>query len=116
MPAPRALATTELVDNLSRGEPMDPVVPPPLNAEMWPSIGEAYVFVLPSYQWLLARYEAADNRLSTLVTWLSTLTLGMPVLGRALREDVSFRALPFRLAIALFAIAAAVGIVGRTTG
>jgi hypothetical protein len=58
----------------------------------WPSIGEAYTFVVPSYTWLLSRLEAADNRLTALLTVLTTLTLGVPVFARAVRPDIAFRA------------------------
>jgi hypothetical protein len=49
----------------------------------WPSVETAYHFVLPSYQMMVSRFDAADTRLTALLTMTSSLTLGAPILARA---------------------------------
>ena len=88
----------------------------PETLEAWPAITEAYAFVLPSYQWLLARFEAADNRLNALLTLLATLTLGAPVFAGTVRPGISFIAPTFRTAIFLFIVASFIGVIGRVAG
>src|ERR1051325_8587555 len=82
----------------------------------FPAIDDAFTFVVPSYQWLMQRFEAADNRLTALLALLATLTLGAPVFGRAVRPTIAFDSFWFLLAMLCFAIASGVGVAGRAHG
>jgi hypothetical protein len=84
--------------------------------EQYPAVDRAYEFVQPSYQLLAQRFESADTRLVNMATIACTLMLGLPVLGRAMRPDLSFAALPFVLAVASLTAASTLGIVGRLRG
>jgi hypothetical protein len=75
-------------------------------AEHWPGVQPAQVFVLPSYQWMVARFEAADSRIQTLVTFVTTVTFAVPTLARALRPD-----LPLNSGWVVGAVAAGVSVV-----
>jgi hypothetical protein len=50
-----------------------------INEEEWPGVRAAYDFVIPSYALLISRFEAADTRLTTLLTLTASLTLGGPL-------------------------------------
>lgn len=87
-----------------------------VTVDQFPAVDAAYAFVLPSYQMLAMRFEAADTRLTTLLTLTVSLTLGAPVFARALRPDIVFSALPFIGALILAIIAVLIGIVSRVSG
>ena len=53
----------------------------------WPGVNVAFEFVLPSYQWMLARFEAADTRIQTMTVFAATVMLGVPVLAPAQRVN-----------------------------
>ncbi len=77
----------------------------------WPGVEEAYAFVLPSYQWMVTRLEAADSRIQTLLAFIATVSLAMPtLLGASLDQ------LAVRWALALGALAIVVGLVSRLLG
>jgi hypothetical protein len=95
---------------------MDPAHLPDDDKQRWPAVDDAYAFVLPSYQLLVSRFEAADTRLSALLTLGATLTLGAPVVGRAVHPDISFRNPLFVIGMSLFIAAAVVGMSGRVVG
>jgi hypothetical protein len=85
-------------------------------SEMFPAVGAAYDFVLPSYTFLAARFEAADNRLTTLLTLTATLSLGAPILAGSIRKDISFISVWFLAAMVSFLASVIVGLVGRVSG
>lgn len=76
----------------------------------------AYDFVLPSYQWALARFEAGNTRLQTMLTIVASTSLAVPAVASALNETLSFTDKWFLLAGAVFLVAMAVGVYGRHTG
>jgi hypothetical protein len=82
----------------------------------WPGVHRAYDFVMPSYQMLMSRFEAADNRLTAMLALASTLTLGAPLLAKSLNPNVSFNSAWFRLGVGLFIVLVIVGLVGRSRG
>jgi hypothetical protein len=82
----------------------------------WPAVALAYEFVIPSYQLLAGRFEAADTRISAGLTIASTVTLGTPLFAKAVRPDVSFESPPFVLAIVAFVFVASIGLIGRVRG
>ena len=84
--------------------------------EQFPAVEVAYDFVVPSYQLMTSRFEAADTRLTTLLTIVSSLALGVPLFTQSVNENISYASPLFILAM-VFAIAAAViGVVGRVRG
>ena len=54
-----------------------------VNPEEYPSVGLAYGFVQPSYQLLVSRFEAADTRLTALLTVVIGVTTAVPVFAKA---------------------------------
>jgi hypothetical protein len=47
----------------------------------WPGVEEAYDFVLPSYQWAITRFEAADSRIQALQVFIVTITIAVTTIG-----------------------------------
>jgi hypothetical protein len=91
-------------------------VPPRTPKDDWPAVDRAYDFVLPSYQWLLTRFEAADTRLTTLINLATSLTLAVPLFAKAIRPEISFTSRWFLGGILLFVLAVVAGLVGRLRG
>jgi hypothetical protein len=82
----------------------------------WPSVSAAYDFVIPSYTLLVSRFEAADTRLTNLLTFGATITLGAPIFAKAVQPAISFRSSWFILAMAAFLLSASIGLVARVCG
>ena len=81
----------------------------------WPSTDAAFAFVLPSYQFLLSRLEAADNRLTLLLSTLCAVALGAPAF--AVRFDrLSFGSPWFVLGELLYLAAMWYGLLQRIKG
>jgi hypothetical protein len=89
---------------------------PPKDEDLYPGVEHAYAFVLPSYQLLVGRFEAADNRLTAFLTLASTLTLAAPVFAKSIRPEISFRSMWFVIGVSCFLAATVVGIAGRLYG
>jgi hypothetical protein len=82
----------------------------------WPAVEAAQVFVLPSYQWAIARVDAVDSRIQALMTFVATVTLGIPTLSRAFASAISFKT-PWIIVAVVIAIAVVTdGMLGRTRG
>ena len=82
----------------------------------WPSVDAAYGFVLPSYQLLAGRFEAADHRLTSLLSIASGLTLAAPILAKAVAPEITFTSRLFIGGLSLFAVIVVLGLVGRIIG
>jgi hypothetical protein len=80
------------------------------------AVDAAYTFVVPSYQLLTSRFEAADNRLTHLLTLALSLALGAPTLAKAIRPELPLLAPLFIGALTLAAACVVLGIVGRVSG
>jgi hypothetical protein len=87
-----------------------------LPENQWPAVEVAYDFVMPSYQLLVARFESADTRLTTLLTFASTITLAVPIFGKNVQPDIVFGTASFLCGMGFFVLAAVLGIIGRVTG
>ena len=85
-------------------------------AATYPGIKHAYEFVVPSYQWMVARFESTAGRLQALQTAAVAIALGVPTVGKAIRPDISFSAAPFISAALLAALVLLLAGVGRTYG
>jgi hypothetical protein len=97
-------------------EPEAAVPAPPSEENQWPAVEAAFAFVIPSYQMLVSRFEAADGRLTTLLATAASLTGAAPVLGRAVRPDLSASSGWFVAGLALFAVIVVLGVAGRISG
>ena len=82
----------------------------------WPSIEHAYGLVLPSYQWTLSRFEAADSRIQTLQTFIVSVTFGFVAVLKAISDDLQFNSGLFVTAMIFALLALAAGLVGRSLG
>jgi hypothetical protein len=99
--------------------PSDPhdAVPPGESSGTGPIVSIAHELVEASYTWCLTRYEAVDNRLGALVTLASTVTLGIPILGRGvLGEKAELRGQIFWAAITAGGLAMLIAVIGRACG
>src|SRR5437660_1283893 len=81
--------------------------------EKWPGVEAAYDFVIPSYNFLVNRFEAADTRLTMLLTFGATITLGAPILGKAVQPASNFASAWFLLALASFMVSVVIGLIAR---
>lgn len=86
-----------------------------INPDDFPGVKEAFAFVLPSYQMLLSRYEAADNRLNTLLTTAFAVMAAGPVVGRAIDPNIAVDRW-FWASLSSFVLAVAVGLWARLSG
>jgi hypothetical protein len=82
----------------------------------WPAVETAYDFVVPSYQLLVSRFEAADTRLTSLLTLVATFALGAPVFAKNVRESLAFDSSWFIFAMLCAVLAIACGVWGRMYG
>jgi hypothetical protein len=82
----------------------------------WPGATLAYDFVLPSYQWAIARYEAVDSRIQTLQAFIVTVTLGLPTLANLIGKNISFASWWFIIACSFAIMAVTIGLIGRARG
>lgn len=82
----------------------------------WPAIDAAYSFVLPSYQMLTGRFEAADRHISSLLTIASSLTFAGPILARSIRPEISFTSPWFVCALVVFGMIVLCGLYARMKG
>ena len=88
----------------------------PVDENQYPAIEAAYAMVVPSYQMMAGRFEAADNRLSALVTLATQVTLGVPIFGKAIRPNIEFGSPLLVIAVGLFAVSAVGGVLARSWG
>ena len=82
----------------------------------WPGVAPAQAYVLPSYQWMVARYEAADSRIQSLLTFVATVTFAVPTLSRAIRPEIPLRSRWFICAVGIAVLVAGIGLYARLTG
>jgi hypothetical protein len=86
------------------------------NPDDYPGVEAAQMFIVPSYQWMLSRLEAADSRINTLLTFIATTTFGVPTLAQAVWPEIPLDApwLIVALLLALFIVG--FGLRARTKG
>jgi hypothetical protein len=82
----------------------------------YPAVDTAFDFVLPSYQFMLSRFESADTRLTALLTFTSTITLAVPLFAKNLNPTIDFHSPLFLLGVGAFLVGATAGVVGRSIG
>ncbi len=87
-------------------------------AAEYPGIKFAYEFVLPSYTMMINRFEAADSRLTWLLTLSSTLTLAVPTILKAAGPERTFHfeSYWFLAGMVLVGLSVSVGVIARVFG
>jgi hypothetical protein len=89
---------------------------PVFDESAYPSVELAYQFVIPSYQMLASRFEAADGRLTSLLTMASSLTLAAPIFAKSVHPSIAFNSGWFIAGMVCFCLAVVAGLVGRLRG
>jgi len=84
--------------------------------EIYPAVELAYQFVIPSYQMVASRFEAADGRLTALLTMVSSLTLAAPIFAKAVNPNISFSSGWFVAGMVCFSLSIVAGLAGRLRG
>jgi hypothetical protein len=82
----------------------------------YPAVDTAFAFVLPSYQFMLSRFESADNRLTALLTFMSTITLAVPLFAKNLNPTIDFHSRLFLCGLGFFLVGSIAGVIGRSIG
>lgn len=82
--------------------------------EEYPSVELAYPLAIGSYEIAQKRWESMDNKLQTLITFVVTTTLAIPVLTKD--TNLNFRSGWFIAAVAVFGLAVIVGLYARFSG
>jgi hypothetical protein len=82
----------------------------------YPAVDAAFQFVVPSYQIMAGRFEAADTRLNSLTTTLLTMTTAVPVFAKAINPAVTFASGSFALGLIAAGVGLTLGVWGRNTG
>lgn len=79
----------------------------------YPSVGLAYDLAVSSYDTAHKRWEAADNRVQTLLTFTVTVELALPTLLHNNVPQTRFNSIWFILAVIAYAFSAGVGTYAR---
>jgi len=82
----------------------------------YPSVDLAYEFVKPSYDWMLNRIEAMNSKIQGLLTLATAITAAMPILTKAMFDNVDFKSVWFLGAIAIYVLLTIIGIGGLRKG
>jgi hypothetical protein len=82
----------------------------------YPAVDAAFEFVVPSYQIMAGRFEAADTRLNSLTTTLLTMTTAVPIFTKAINPAVSFVSGAFAVGLIAAGVGLTLGVLGRNTG
>jgi hypothetical protein len=86
------------------------------NPEDFPGVEPAQSFIIPSYQWMLSRIEAADARINTLLTFFATVTFSVPTVLKAVWPELPLNSGWF-IAAAVVAVSIVLyGLHARTKG
>lgn len=86
------------------------------SVQRWPSVAKAHEFVLPSYNWMIARVEAADSRIHNLGAFIATVSLAVPTLNRGLTSQLDFGSIWFVSAMVLALAAIIIAVFARSAG
>jgi len=82
----------------------------------WPGVMFAYDYVLPSYQWILTRLEAADTRIQVLMAFAVTLTITVVSVGLSGERSIDLYSVYFLLALLFFGGLIGFGLFTRVWG
>src|SRR4051812_36036870 len=90
-----------------------------MSRDKWPGTDDAYTFVLPSYQWMLTRLEAADSRIQALQTFVLTVTTAIPAIvttASGPNGQAKLTSQWFFYAMLAAGVAIVIGVIGRMSG
>ncbi len=87
-----------------------------LDSQAYPATEAAYSLVLPSYQWMLSRYEAADSRLQAFAAFISAFGFAALVFIRSITDSPDYGSPWFFSALGALSLALMVALVGRLRG
>lgn len=82
----------------------------------YPSVDLAYEFVKPSYDWMAPRLEAINSKIQGLLTFAATITVAIPIITKAIFNDIVFNSSWFYAAMVAFAVLVVTGIMGLRIG
>lgn len=82
----------------------------------YPSVELAYEFVKPSYDWMLDRLEAANNKIQHLLTFSASITAVLPLVSKAIFSEISFNSGWFYSTIFVFILLVITGIIAKRIG
>ena len=95
------------MENKSSGKPLE---------SQYPSVDLAYEFAKSSYDWMLNRYEAINSKIQGLLTLATAVTAAMPILAKALFNNVDFQSVWFYGVIVTYILLVTIGIYGLSMG
>src|SRR5437870_4973286 len=84
------------------------------DAAEYPGVQFAYDYVLPSYDWMLQRVQAAENRIQAVQVFATSFTFGVPAFAKVLNPALSFSAGRFVLAMLAFVVLMILGAITIT--
>lgn len=82
----------------------------------YPSVTLAYEFTKSSYDWMLNRIEAMNNKIQGLLTLATAITAAMPILAKAMFDNVDFHSAWFYGVIATYILLVIIGTYGLAMG
>lgn len=84
--------------------------------KLYPGVFTAYEFVLPSYGWMIARFEAVEDRLQSLQVFVATVSFAIPSAAKAVDSEISFQSWRFVLGALVFIALNVIGLLARHKG
>ncbi len=85
-------------------------------ASQYPRVDNAFQFVLPSYDWAHQRFAALDTRIQQISLMSATLTVGAPLIAKAVAPTADLTSAWVLGALGLGSLVVVLGAVGQTLG
>ncbi len=82
----------------------------------YPGVRYAFEFVIPSYEWMITRFEAAENRVQAMLVFAATVSAAIPGAAKSANPNISFHDWRFLVAAFLFAALLIIGLYARMRG
>ena len=84
--------------------------------EEYPSLKDAYGFVLPSIEWTFQRFAAIDTRIWQITGLIATVTAAVPIASKALDDEVDLRSGWLIVSVVLGLLGIVFGALAQTLG
>lgn len=84
--------------------------------DQWPSVRLGFALVLPSYDWMMSRFEATRTGIQGLFSVATTTTVAVPLLAPTVSDRIDFSSPLFYAAILLYLANVCVSLRGLTSG
>ena len=94
----------------------EPPAAPESDHEEYPSLEDAYGFVLPSIEWTFQRFAAIDMRIRHITGLMATVTAAVPIAAKALDDEVDLRSGWLIAAVVLGLLGIVTGAFAQTRG